>query len=175
MGVIGRPHGVRGLVHVHSYAEADLATYAPLLDEQGRAWSIVWRGEGVAELRDTNGTALPDRTAAERLTNLKLYVARDRLPAATDDDFYWSDLVGLRALDESGQELGHVLQVHDYGAGPSLEITGGLLIPFTKAAVPTIDMAAGTLTVTPPAEVTLPLPPEGAATGTQFNDRGPAA
>ena len=158
MGVIGRPHGVRGLVHVHSYAEADLAGYAPLLDEQGRAWSLVWRGEGVAELRDSAGTPLPDRNAAERLVNLKLYVARDRLPASIDDDFYWSDLVGLLAVDLQGRELGHVLQVHDYGAGPSLEITGGLIVPFTKASVPTIDMTAGTLTVIPPAEVTLAIP-----------------
>lgn len=158
MGVIGRPHGVRGLVHVHSYAEADLATYAPLLDEQGRAWSIAWRGEGVAELRDGQGAPLPDRNAAERLVNIKLYVERDRLPDANDDDFYWSDLIGLRALDADGGELGHVLQIHDYGAGPSIEITGGLLVPFTKASVPTVDMKAGTLTVTPPAEIILPTP-----------------
>ena len=52
MGVIGRPHGVRGLVHVHSYAEGDLASYSPLWDEAGRAWTLAWRGDGIAELRD---------------------------------------------------------------------------------------------------------------------------
>ena len=71
MGVIGRPHGVRGLVHVHSYAAepADLAGYSPLRDESGREWSLAWRGEGIAELRDAEGRPLPDRTAAERLVN----------------------------------------------------------------------------------------------------------
>jgi len=157
MGVIGRPHGVRGLVNVHSYADEDLAGYAPLLDEQGRAWSLVWRGDGVAELRDAAGTPLPDRTAADRLVNAKLYVERDRLPAADEDDFYWSDLVGMVAVAAGGETLGRVVQVHDYGAGPSLEIARdgkpSLLVPFTKACVPTIDLAGRTITVLPPDEI----------------------
>ena len=157
MGVIGRPHGVRGLVNVHSYADEDLAGYAPLLDEQGRAWSIVWRGDGVAELRDAAGTPLPDRTAAERLVNVKLYVERNRLPAPAEDDFYWSDLVGMAAVAADGKPLGSVVQVHDYGAGPSLEIARAgkpsLLVPFTKACVPTVDVAARVITVLPPDEI----------------------
>ncbi len=165
MGVIGRPHGVRGLVHVHSYAEGDLAGYVPLLDEQGRAWSLAWRGEGIAELRDASGAALADRSAAERLVNVKLYVERERLPAAEEDDFYWSDLVGMEAIGADGAALGRVMQVHEYGAGPSLEIAGGLLVPFTKACVPVVDVAARRLTVVPPAEVTLPLPRAGAGRG----------
>ena len=157
MGVIGRPHGVRGLVNVHSYADEDLAGYAPLLDEQGRAWSLVWRGDGVAELRDAAGTSLPDRTAAERLVNVKLYVDRDRLPAPAEDDFYWSDLVGMVAVAAGNEPLGRVVQVHDYGAGPSLEIARdgkpSLLVPFTKACVPTIDLAGRIITVLPPDEI----------------------
>ena len=176
MGVIGRPHGVRGLVHVHSYAEEDLASYAPLFDEQGRAWSLVWRGEGVAELRDPAGAPLADRTAAERLVNVKLYVERERLPEPDEDDFYWSDLVGMVAVGVDGVALGRVVQVHEYGAGPSLEIDGGgksLIVPFTKACVPVVDVAARTLTVVPPLETELPLPlagegrGEGGATSTQ--------
>ncbi len=161
MGVIGRPHGVRGLVHVHSYAEEDLAGYGPLLDEQGRAWSLAWRGEGVAELRDAAGMLLVDRNAAERLVNVKLYVERKRLPDPDQDDFYWSDLVGMQAVDANGAVLGRVMQVHDYGGGPSLEIAGegkSLIVPFTKACVPAVDIAAGTLTVHPPVETDLPLP-----------------
>ncbi len=153
LGVVGRPHGVRGLVHVHSYAEGDLASYSPLLDEQGRAWTLVWRGEGIAELRDAAGAPLPDRTAAERLVNVKLYVERDRLPAAEGDDFYLADLVGLAAVGADGAALGRVVQVHDYGAGASLEIVGQgapLLVPFTRACVPEVDVAAGRVIVVPP-------------------------
>src|SRR4051794_35901025 len=108
MGVIGRPHGVRGLVRVHSYAAQDLAGYGPLVDDAGRSWTLAWRGDRIAELRDAEGKPVQDRTAAERLVNVKLYIDRDRLPAPEEDDFYLSDLVGLRAVGENGAELGGV-------------------------------------------------------------------
>jgi len=159
MGVIGRPHGVRGLLHVHSYTAdpADLARYAPLLDDSGKTWSLVWRGEGVAELRDASGRAVADRTEAERLVNTRLLVERSRLPPPDGDEFYLADLVGLEARDAAGTVFGRVAAVHDYGAGTSLEIdrAGGaaLIVPFTQAAVPDIDIPAGCLTVVPPAEI----------------------
>jgi len=159
MGVVGRPHGVRGLLHVHSYTAepADLAGYGPLLDDHGRVWTLVWRGEGVAALSDANGKPVADRNAAERLTNTRLYVERERLPAPDPDEFYLADLVGMAALDAAGQTVGRVTIVHDYGAGTSLEIerddAAPLLVPFTLTCVPSVDAAAGTLVVTPPDEV----------------------
>ncbi len=161
MGVVGRPHGVRGLVRVHSYTAepSDLARYNPLLDDAGRSWSLAWRGEGVAELRDSGGRAVADRTQAERLVNMRLHVERDRLPAPDGEEFYLIDLVGLQAYDAAGQPLGQVSAVHDYGAGTSLEIeragAAALLVPFTRAAVPHVDVASGLLTVVPPAEIAL--------------------
>lgn len=158
LGVIGRPHGVHGLVRVHSYT-ADpeaLAGYGPLTDENGRRWTLAWRGDGVAELRDDAGRTLPDRAAAEKLTNARLYVDRDNLPPADAEEWYLADLVGLDAVSAGGEWLGRVVAVHDYGAGASLEIAGdGLprLVPFTRAAVPDVDIASGRLTVEPPAEV----------------------
>jgi len=159
MGVVGRPHGVRGLLHVHSYTAepADLAGYGPLLDDSGRTWTLAWRGEGVAALSDAAGNPVADRSAAERLTNTRLYVERDRLPSPDQDEFYLADLVGMAALDAAGQTVGRVMVVHDYGAGTSLEIdrdgAAPLLVPFTLACVPSVDAAAGTLVVTPPEEV----------------------
>ncbi len=158
MGVVGRPHGVRGLLHVHSYTAdpADLAGYGPLEDESGRRWTLAWRGAGVAELRDEAGTRIADRSAAERLVNTRLYLDRARLPAPAPDEFYLADLVGLRAVARDGAELGAVAAVHDYGAGVSLEIAGSgppLLVPFTRAAVPAVELGAGRLVVDPPAEV----------------------
>ena len=159
MGVVGRPHGVRGLLHVHSYTAepANLADYAPLFDDSGRAWTLAWRGEGVAALSDAAGNPVADRNAAERLTNTRLYVERDRLPPPDPDEFYLADLVGMAALDAAGRTLGRVTVVHDYGAGTSLEIdrddAAPLLVPFTLACVPSIDAAAGTLVVTPPEEI----------------------
>jgi 16S rRNA processing protein RimM len=159
MGVIGRPHGVRGLVHVHSYTAepADLALYAPLIDDQGRSWSIDWRGDGVAELRDAAGKPLADRTMAEKLVNTRLHVERSRLPPPDGEEFYLADLVGLEALDADGALIGSVVEVHDYGAGTSLEIVregkSPLIVPFTRAAVPHIDIPANRLTVAPPDEI----------------------
>jgi len=165
MGIVGRPHGVRGLVHVQSYAAdpENLARY-PLTDGKGKAWTLAWHGEGVAELRDPKGHALASRTEAEKLVNTRLHVERSRLPPAGADEFYLADLVGLQARTESGAPLGHVAAVHDYGGGTSLEIArpgaAPLLIPFTRAAVPDISVGSGHLTVVPPHEIELR---EGAA------------
>ncbi len=157
LGVVGRPHGVRGLLHVHSYTSdpRDLTAYGPLSDDGGRAWTLVWRGEGVAELRDAEGRAVADRTAAQALTNTRLHIDRDRLPAPAEEEFYLSDLVGLQAVDAAGADLGRVATIHDYGAGTSIEIAGPkpLIVPFTRACVPEIDLSARRVVVVPPAEV----------------------
>jgi 16S rRNA processing protein RimM len=165
MGVIGRPHGVRGLVHVHSYTAhpADLPGYGPFSDDRGRRFALEWASVGasggvarVLELVDGREVALRDRDAAQALVNVRLYVDRGRLPAPEDaDEFYLADLVGLRAVTPDGGELGKVDVVHDYGGGASLEI-GRLLVPFTRACVPVVDIAGGTVTVLPPDEVVVP-------------------
>jgi len=159
LGVVGRPHGVRGLVHVQSYTvnPADLAGYGPLSDDAGRPWTLAWKSVGVAVLTGADGLSLSDRTAAEQLTNTRLYVDRDRLPPPDAEEFYLADLVGMTATDPDGAPLGRVTVVHDYGAGTSLEIArdgeAALLVPFTRACVPTIDSAAGTLVVVVPDEI----------------------
>jgi 16S rRNA processing protein RimM len=159
MGVIGRPHGVRGLLRVTSYAE-DLAVYGPLSDAKGRRFMVRPRGAGVAEIAEIVGGAvvkIADRAAAERLTNTRLYVERAQLPEAEPDEFYLVDLIGLAAIDSAGAPLGTVSAVHDYGAGVSLEIARGdappLLVPFTRACVPDVDVGAGRLRVEPPQEI----------------------
>jgi 16S rRNA processing protein RimM len=168
MGVIGRPHGVRGLVHVHSHTAdpADLPGYGPFADDRGRAFTLEWASEGVArvaELVDGRPVPLRDRDAAQALVNTRLYVDRDRLPPPEDEDeFYLADLIGLRAVTPEGRDLGRIDTVHDYGAGASLEI-GRLLVPFTRACVPTVDLAAGTVTVIPPDEINAPDPEAEAA------------
>jgi 16S rRNA processing protein RimM len=158
MGVVGRPHGVRGLVRVTSHAAdpADLAGYGPLSDDKGRSWTLAWKGAGIAELRDASGRPLPDRTAAGKLVNARLYLDRDLLPPPGEDEWYLSDLEGLEAFGAGGARIGKVAAVRDYGAGAFLEIARDgatdLLIPFTRASVPEIDVPAGRLVVSPPHE-----------------------
>jgi 16S rRNA processing protein RimM len=102
-------------------------------------------------------TGVKDRNAAERLTNLKLYVPRDRLPPTEDaDTFYHADLVGLAAVTPDGTPLGKVSAIHRFGAGDLVEITpdGGepFMVPFSIEAVPTIDIAGGRIVVVRPTE-----------------------
>jgi 16S rRNA processing protein RimM len=158
MGVIGKPHGVHGLLHVRAYAaDPDSLAAAKLQDDQGRIWSLAWRSLGLAELRDAAGRPVADRTAAEKLVNTRLYVDRADLPPPEDDEFYLADLIGLAAVTETGASVGRVATVHDYGAGVSLEIerpaAAPLLVPFTKLAVPTVDLASGRLIIVPPHEI----------------------
>ena len=160
LGVIGRAHGVRGLVRVtsHTADPADLTSYGPLTDAKGRRFLLRWRGEGIAEvseLLDGGAVKVADRTVAEGLTNTRLFVDRAQLPPVEDEDeFYLSDLIGLPAFSPDGTKLGRVATVHDYGAGVSLEIErlAGpvLIVPFTKACVPEVDIASGRVTIVSP-------------------------
>lgn len=164
LGEIGRPHGVRGLVRVRSFtAEPEgLTAYGPLTDESGtRRYALELLS---ADLARIEGVA--DRDAAARLTGTKLYVPREALPPAEDpDEFYLSDLEGLSAFTEAGAPLGRVRAVEDHGAGAFLVLEGPpeRLVPFTRAAVPAVDIRAGRITVVPPAEIVVDEQEEGAA------------
>jgi 16S rRNA processing protein RimM len=184
MGVVGRPHGVRGLVRITSYAD-DLTAYGPLSDEKGRLFVLRSRGPGVAEIAelvDRTEVKVADRSAAERLTNTRLYVDRARLPEPEEDEFYLADLIGLTAVDGSGQPLGAIGAVHDYGAGASLEVArqdaAPLLVPFTRACVPKVDVAAGTIVVEAPVfidatpESPVMARPDPAIVGPSHDDKG---
>jgi 16S rRNA processing protein RimM len=95
-----------------------------------------------------------DRNAAERLKGLRLYVSRDALPTPEEGEFYEADLIGLTASREDGSVFGIVRGVNDFGAGASLEIEDQagqtLLVPFTSAAVPVVDIANKRVVVVPP-------------------------
>jgi 16S rRNA processing protein RimM len=158
VGVFGAPHGVRGEMRLKSFTAdpAAAAGYGPVSTEDGRTFRL----KLVRPLKDdmvivrTEGVA--DRDAAAKLTHLKLYVARERLPATQEEEFYHSDLIGLTVVGAEGEALGTVAAVVDFGAGDLLEIRrpeGGatVLLPFTKAFVPTVDVKAGRILAVPPA------------------------
>jgi len=159
MATIGKPHGVRGLVRVNAYTEdADALAAYPLSDRQGRRFTIEWVNEPIAQLTELTATGpqpVTDRNQAERLTNLELFSPRSALPDPEEEEFYLADLIGLSAKNGAGQTLGTISAVHDFGAGTSLEIApGSLLVPFTRAAVPVIDISGGVVVINPPAETT---------------------
>ena len=154
---IGAAHGTRGEVRLRSFTEDPMAVtaYGPLESEDGtRRFEI----EALRPAKDhfvARLSGVADRDAAERLTNLKLYVPRDRLPPVEDaETYYYADLVGLAAVTPDGAPLGTVTAILNFGAGDVVEIKpdgGGepLMVPFTDATVPKIDMAAGRMVVVP--------------------------
>ena len=156
---IGAPHGVRGEVRIKSFT-ADpmaLADYGALTSEDGARTFEIEALRPAKEVVIARLAGVADREAAEALRNLRLYVPRDRLPAADADEFYYADLIGLAAVDADGTAIGTVAALHNFGGGDLIEITsetGGpsLLLPFTKAVVPEVDIAGGRVVVDPPAE-----------------------
>lgn len=152
LGEIGRPHGVRGLVRVRSFTATPegLTAYGPLSDGRGRRLVLTLLAPDLARIE-----GVADRDAAAALTGTKLYVPRAALPPAGEEEFYLADLEGLRAETAAGESLGVVTAVEDHGAGAFLVLSGPpeRLIPFTRAAVPVVDVAGGRVVVVPPVEV----------------------
>jgi 16S rRNA processing protein RimM len=155
---IGIAHGTGGEVRLWPFTAQweDVAAYGPLQTGDGRVFEIESLRLGkdclVARLKGVG-----DRTAAERLCNTDLYVPRERLPVPEPDEFYHADLIGLRAEDMGGGVIGAVVAVHNFGAGDILEIApeaGGdtLMLPFSTAAVPSVEITAARIVVVLPEE-----------------------
>jgi 16S rRNA processing protein RimM len=156
---IGGAHGIRGQVKLKSFTADPMAVtdYGPLESEDGATRYTIEavrpaKGHLVVRFRGVD-----DRNAAERLANIKLFVPRERLPPADDDEYYHVDLIGLAAVTADGSAVGTVVAIHDFGAGDILELrpaAGGttMMLPFTDAFVPDIDIAGGRIVVAPPAE-----------------------
>jgi 16S rRNA processing protein RimM len=151
---LGAAHGVRGEVRLWSFTAepAAVARYGPFETADGRVIEI----EALRPAKDffvARLKGVADRDAAERLRNAELFVPRARLPAPEDDDeFYHADLIGLAVEDAAGAPLGSVVAVHNFGAGDLLEVkpTGAgdtVMLAFTEATVPVIDIAAGRIVV----------------------------
>ncbi|MFN7902484.1 MAG: ribosome maturation factor RimM [Holosporales bacterium] len=143
------PHGVRGGVHLACYAQdaKDLRQW-PLFFEDGRAVKITsLRGEGQRITATLEG--VDTRTAAEALNGQGLWTAREALPQPLEGEYYHADLIGCRALDASGVEVGQVTGVHNYGAGDLLAVTFASgneeYIPFKEGFVGEVDAVGRTV------------------------------
>jgi len=154
VGAIAGVHGVRGAVRIKTFTEhpAALADYSGLVDEQGRPVRFSIK-EVRGDLLIVALEGVDDRNAAQALKGTRLYVARDELPEAGEEEYYHADLLGLVVERLDGDTLGTVKAVHDFGAGDILEVAtehGALMLPFTRDAVPTVDLAGRRLVADPP-------------------------
>jgi 16S rRNA processing protein RimM len=158
LGEVSGAHGIRGDVIVRSYASEprDIAAYGALETADGKVLPKL----SVVRMTDRGVIArfagVTDRNVAETFRGTQLWIARNRLPAAADGEFYHADLIGLDAVAPDGTEIGHVIAVENFGAGDLLELRlkdskQTEYVPFTNAAVPEVDLAAGRLVVVMPA------------------------
>ena len=156
---IGAAHGVRGQVKLWTFTEDPFAVkeYGPLSTKDGsRQFEVTHVREAKDHLVATlKGVAT--RNDAERLNGIELYVSRDKLPATEDDEYYHADLIGLAAVTAADESLGRVIAIHNFGAGDIIEIAppqgSTLLLPFTNAVVPTVDLAGGRVVIDLPQEI----------------------
>jgi len=156
LGVVTGPHGVQGAVRIKSFTQApeDIARYGPLTDEAGdRCFelSLVGAVKGVVLARLSG---IEDRDQAEALRGLRLHLPRAALPQTEAEEYYHADLIGLEAVLGDGTRVGRVRAIHDFGAGDTLELArpgaSPVMVPFTRAVVPSIELAAGRLVLNPP-------------------------
>src|SRR5437763_265239 len=135
-----------------------LGHFNPLLpkDNEARQYEV----ESARQARDylvATLKGITSRDEAERLNGIELYVAREKLPATDEDEYYHADLIGLAAVTTADEPLGRVVAIHNFGAGDIIEIApphgATLLLPFTNAVVPTVDLAAGRVVIELPEEI----------------------
>ena len=156
VGAIAGAYGVRGEVRIKSFCAVpeDIERYSPLSDDQGRVFHLALVGQ-VKNGFSARIVEIASKEDADALKGTQLYARRDQLPSLPDDEFYHADLIGLEVVDTGGAEIGAVKAVHNHGADDLLEVTlrgssASVLIPFTQAIVPTVDLEAGRLVIDPP-------------------------
>ena len=156
---IGAAHGVRGAVKLWTFTEDPLAVmqYGSLATKDGaRSFEVATAREAKGHLVATL-KGIATREDAERLNGVELYIARDKLPATSENEYYHADLIGLAAVTAANQPLGRVTAIHNFGAGDIIEIAppqgATMLLPFTSAVVPSVDLASGRVVIELPAEI----------------------
>ena len=155
---IGAAHGVRGEVRLKPFTEDPLSVtrYGALESEDGKRRFEIEAVRPAKDMLVARLKGVTDRNAAEALTNVRLYVARERLPQPDADEFYHADLVGLTAQKDNGEIVGTVKAVHNFGAGDLIEIEPAngatIMLPFDEVTVPVVDIAAKKIVIEPPTD-----------------------
>ena len=159
VGVIGAPHGVKGELRLKSFTADPLAIadYGPLTDSDGKTLLLTKARLVKDDMLVVKFDGIDDRDAAAKLTRREVYVLRSQLPPPDEDEFYFSDLIGLSAKTVTGEVFGTIVAVENFGAGDLIEIEKAdkvrVLLPFTKAVVPHVDLMQRVVTIDPPVEI----------------------
>lgn len=159
VGRVAGGFGVRGEVRISTYTEdpMSLAGFKALKRQDGSPALTVQNARPVKDGVVARVREVETKEQADALRGLRLYVAREALPEPDEDEFYLTDLIGLRAVTPEGEVLGKVKAVPNFGAGDLLEIDSGdgrptWYLPFTREAVPEVRIAEGQVIAVRPAE-----------------------
>lgn len=162
VAAIAGAFGVKGEVKLKPFTEApeNCVSYGPLMDEKGKVVLTPKKHRLLKNFLAVSAPEVKTPEEADALKLVKLFVPRDELPSAEEDDFYYSDLMGLDVKSNDGKRIGTVIGVHEFGAGDMLEIrphpdkktkktAASFFHPFTKAATPKVDISARRLIIVP--------------------------
>lgn len=156
---IGAAHGVRGAVKLWTFTEDPLAIedYGPLATKDGERHLELTSAREAKDHLVVTFKGVTTRDEAERLNGIELYIPRDKLPATEEDEYYHADLIGLDAVTTADEPLGRVIAIHNFGAGDIIEIAPEsgttILLPFSNAVVPTVDIPGGRVVIELPREI----------------------
>ncbi|MCW9045864.1 MAG: ribosome maturation factor RimM [Alphaproteobacteria bacterium] len=157
VGAISGPHGVRGQIKLIGFTAnpKDITSYGTVSDETGnKTFKVKVVGTAAKGRLIASIEGVDDRDKAEALKGTKLYVLRSALPEPEEDEYYHADLIGLTVQSMDGDDLGTIRTVLNHGAGDILEVEladgEAEMVPFTKASVPLVDIAAQRVLVDPP-------------------------
>ena len=169
VGAIAGVRGLKGEVRIKSFtADPDsIAAYGPVATEDGKQTFLLTIKSRAKGLLIARLDGIDDRTSAEELRGKRLYVPRSALPEPEFGEFYQADLVGLMAETNSGERLGEIEAVHNFGASDIIEIVcnntnheENIMIPFTNEVVPEIDIEGGRIVINLPSYVVTTEPSE---------------
>ena len=160
IGVITGVRGLKGDLRVKSFTSnpKDVGAYGPVSDATGdKVWKLSVTGMAKDQVI-CRIAGVADRTAAEALKGMQLFVPREALPTPDEDEFYHADLIGLVAVEagirKKSEPFGRILGVYDFGAGDVLEVERPsgetVMLPFTRQVVPEVNVGEGRVVVSPP-------------------------
>lgn len=165
VGVITGARGIKGELRIKAFTANpdDVCSYGPLFNEDGnKSWTVKQTGNAKGQVL-ARFKGVDDRTEADTMKGVKLYIPHHALPDAGEEEYYYSDLIGLKVELMDGTELGTVKAVMDAGAGASLEVQtpdGDILVPFTRLSVPVVNITDGKVIIDPPDGLMDPPPAE---------------
>ncbi len=150
---VSAANGLNGEFKLLSFMDDPFSVleYSPLLNEKGEPALVITKAREQKGALIVNAEGVPDRTAADKIKGLKLYVDRAELPAPEEDEYYITDLIGMKVFDQAGAEIGRVMNVDNFGAGDLLDIHPlegpNFYLLFTMENVPEVHLAEGRIVV----------------------------